>query len=372
MRTILHNTYSQIISTDNLLEAWKEFRLKKSNKPDVQGFEIKLMDNILALHRSLSQNRYRHGEYKEFTINDPKQRLIHKAKVRDRLLHHAVFRILYPFFDRIFIADSYSSRQGKGTHRAIKRFRIFANKVSANNTKTCWVLKSDIKKFFASIDHDILIKTLRSYIADNKTTGLLSEIVNSYGSTDNVGLPLGNLTSQLFVNIYLNELDQFIKHKLKVKHYIRYTDDFVILSTNKNELTNLAKTIGDYLETKLKLHLHPDKTSIRTLASGIDFLGYIIFPNHIILRTTTKKRMLARINKINLPSYLGLVEHCNGFELKDEIIKIAESKTAPAVFTEAEYSKRAGAAGRSRTDTLLRARDFESRVSTSSTTAAYY
>jgi RNA-directed DNA polymerase len=333
MKTVLHNTYSEIISTANLLEAWKEFRLKKSNKPDIQKFEIKLMDNILALHRSLSQNRYHHSGYKKFNINDPKQRLIHKAKVRDRLLHHAVFRILYPFFDRTFIADSYSSRQGKGTHKAIKRFRIFANKVSANNTKTCWVLKSDIKKFFASIDHDILIKILRSYIADDKTMNLLSEIINSYGSTANVGLPLGNLTSQLFVNIYLNELDQFIKHKLKVKYYIRYTDDFVILSTNKDELGILTKTIGDYLGTRLKLHLHPNKTSIKTLASGIDFLGYIIFPEHTILRTTTKKRMLARINKINLPSYLGLVKYCNGFELKSELIKITESKTASATTT---------------------------------------
>lgn len=309
-----------------MLSAWKEFQVRKSNKPDVQEFEIRLIDNILALHRSLLQNRYKHGGYKEFVIHDPKQRLIHKANVRDRLLHHAVFRVLYPFFDRTFIADSYSSRKGKGTHKALKRFRVFANKVSQNNTKTCWVLKCDIRKFFASIDHTILIELLKSYIKDNKTMNLLEEIISSHTSEGNIGLPLGNLTSQLFVNIYLNELDQFIKHKLKVRYYVRYADDFVILSNDKDYLIWTKQAIGNFLETYLKLDLHPKKTVIMTLASGVDFLGYIVFPKFVILRTKTKNRMLNRVIEKNLPSYLGVLKHCNGYELEKAVGEIVEKQ----------------------------------------------
>ena len=152
MKIVLHDCFSEIVSVDNLLEAWKEFEKGKKNKPDVQEFSLKLMDNILSLHSDLSQEKYRHGGYKSFIISDPKQRHIHKACVRDRLLHHAVYRQLYPFFNRTFVADSFSSRKGKGAHRATLRFRRFARKVSENNTKTCWILKGDIRKFFASID----------------------------------------------------------------------------------------------------------------------------------------------------------------------------------------------------------------------------
>lgn len=321
MKTVLHDVFSEIISVDNLLSAWKEFQIRKTGKPDVQEFEIKLMDNILSLHRSLMQKRYKHGEYKAFIIHDPKQRLIHKAPVRDRLLHHAVFRILYPFFDRTFIADSFSSRKDKGTHRALKRLRKFASKVSENNTKTCWVLKCDIRKFFASINHNILLEVLGQYIKDSDALWLLDRIISSHSSSQSgTGLPLGNLTSQLFVNIYLNEFDRFVKHKLKVKYYIRYADDFVVPSKDKEYLKEILKEMERFLEDKLKLSIHRNKTFIKSLASGIDFLGYIIFPNHIILRTKTKTRMLARVDKKNLPSYLGLLSHCNGYKLREKIV----------------------------------------------------
>ena len=219
---------------ENLLLAWKEFECGKKNRRDVQEFSLRLMDNIFSLHRDLSNHIYWHGPYQAFKINDPKPRDIHKAGVRDRLLHHAIYRILYPFFDKIFIADSYSCRIGKGTHKAVNRFRNFSYKVSKNNTWICWVLKCDIRKFFASIDHDILVGILRKYIFTENIIWLLEKIIESFSSEEKgAGLPLGNLTSQLFVNIYLNEFDQFAKHKLKAKCYIRYCDDFVILSENK-------------------------------------------------------------------------------------------------------------------------------------------
>jgi len=203
MKIQLVHTFEDIISTENLLGAWKEFLPGKRKKADVQEFQIHLMDNIFALHADLANGAYRHGGYEAFNISDPKPRNIHKATVRDRLLHHAIYRILYPFFDRTFIADSFSCRVDKGTHAALDRFRAFGYAVSKNNTRTCWVLKCDIKKFFGNI--------LESFSSGR----------------EGVGLPLGNLTPQLFVNIYMNEFDQFAKHRLKARHYIRYADDFV-------------------------------------------------------------------------------------------------------------------------------------------------
>ncbi len=173
MKIQLTHSFEDIISIENLLEAWKEFVNGKRNKKDVQEFSLRLMDNIFSLHCDLANHTYNHGGYQAFKINDPKLRDIHKATVRDRLLHHAIYRILYPFFDRTFISDSYSCRLEKGTHKAIKRFREFAYKVSKNNTKTCWVLKCDIKKFFANIDHEILMKILQEYIPDKNIIWLL-------------------------------------------------------------------------------------------------------------------------------------------------------------------------------------------------------
>src|SRR3989338_296920 len=156
MKIKLGHDFEEITSVENLLEAWREFVRGKRGKPDVQEFFLRLMDNIFLLHNDLRNHTYKHGAYQEFKINDPKPRDIHKASVRDRLLHHAIYRKLYPFFDRVFISDSFSCRDDKGTHKAMNRFRAFAYKVSQNNTKTCWVLKCNIQKFFASIDHDIL------------------------------------------------------------------------------------------------------------------------------------------------------------------------------------------------------------------------
>src|SRR3989338_49385 len=234
MKIQLTHKFEDIISIENLLEAWKEFVRGKRKKNDVQEFSFNLMDNILSLHQELSNRTYTHGGYQAFNISDPKPRNIHKASVKDRLLHHAIYRILYPFFDKIFISDSYSCRLNKGTHKAINRFHSFSSKVSQNNTKTCWVLKCDIRKFFANIDHLVLKNILANYISDRDILWLLGKVIYSFKVKPKTGLPLGNLTSQLLVNIYMNELDQFMKHKLKGRYYIRYADDFVILSENRN------------------------------------------------------------------------------------------------------------------------------------------
>jgi len=256
MKIQLIHKFEDIISIDNLLLAWKEFIKGKRNKKDVQVFSFYLMDNVLQLSRDLENHAYKHGGYQCFKINDPKTRTIHKAIVRDRLLHHAVCRILCPFFDKIFISDSFSCRTNKGTHKAINRFREFARIVSKNNTKTCWVLKCDIKKFFASINQHILVKILEQHTPDENVVNLLREIIFSFYSTEpGVGLPLGNLASQLFSNVYMNGLDQFMKHKLKEKYYIRYADDFVLLSQSKYEIMAVYSDVASFLNKRLKLKL---------------------------------------------------------------------------------------------------------------------
>ncbi|MFC1618061.1 reverse transcriptase/maturase family protein [Patescibacteria group bacterium] len=323
-KKFLHNYYD-IICLENLLLAWEEFLIGKTSKNDVQRFSRRLIDNIFDLHKCLADKNYCHGDYTDFFINDPKRRHIHKASVRDRLIHHAVYRQLYPFFDETFIADSYSCRVGKGTHRALNRFREFAYKVSCNNTKTCWILKCDIRKFFDNISHQILNMILEKYIPDKNIKWLLRNIINSYHTDDlaTKGLPLGNLTSQLLTNIYMNEFDQWVKHRLKVKFYLRYADDFVIMSRSKIYLQNLVLPIYLFLKEYLALSLHPKKVFIQTLASGVDFLGWVHFPDHRILRAATKQRAVSKIreNPANetLQSYLGLCRHGNAKQFAQKI-----------------------------------------------------
>ncbi|MEK9158227.1 MAG: reverse transcriptase/maturase family protein [Patescibacteria group bacterium] len=299
----------------------------KRNKIDVQEFSLSLMENILDLHRDLRERTYSHGPYQAFRINDPKPRQIHKSLVRDRLLHHAVYQKLYPFFDKTFITDSYSCRLEKGTHRAMNRFRKFAWKESRNHTRTVWVLKCDIRKFFENINHSILINIFKKYIPYTDIIWLLQNIIQSFSVVEDRGLPLGNLTSQLFVNIYMNEFDQWMKHHMKTKYYVRYADDFVVMSHNKEWLEELLPKIGEFLDDQLKLQLHSDKISVSTLASGVDFLGWVHFPNHRVLRTATKRRMIKKLSKSSsderLNSYLGLLSHGNAQKLKLRIKKKA-------------------------------------------------
>lgn len=329
-RIQLVHKYEDIISVDNLLCAWQEFVRCKKNKLDVSDFKRDLFSNIVELHNSLKDKTYRHGEYYQFKIHDPKERDIHKALVRDRLLHHAIYRKLYPFFDRTFISDSYSCRKEKGTHRGFYRFCEFAKRASLNQTKTVWVLKCDIRKFFASIDQYILFEIIGQYIPDQDIMQLIKEIVGSFHSRGvGIGLPLGNLTSQLFVNIYMNEFDQFIKHRLKAKYYIRYADDFVILSMDRDWLYSILGDISLFLRDKLHLTLHPNKVSIKTFASGIDFLGWTHFIDHRVLRTATKNRMFRKLNDNSkegtITSYLGLLSHGDTYKLAKKLPGIQSS-----------------------------------------------
>lgn len=298
-------------------------------------------ENFANLCKILQEKTYRPGSYTSFYVRDPKLRLIHKATVVDRVVHHIVSRELEPIFEPTFIAQSYSCRKNKGTHRGMLALQKMALKLSRNNARTCWALKLDIKKFFASVNHKILFEILKRKIKDADFLDLLWKIIDGFYSDRTIdlsnkkGIPIGNLTSQFFSNIYMNEFDQFVKHKLKVKHYLRYADDFVILSQSKDYLERLIPLIDQFLREKLDLELHPDKIVFRKFRSGIDFLGYIVFPYHIMPRTKTKKRLLRKIKaKVNefksgqiseekmnetIQSYLGYLGHANTYQFVKEL-----------------------------------------------------
>lgn len=332
--------FERINSPENLFQAWDEFRKGKSTRKDVQEFEWRLEQNIFALHRDLAAQHYRHEHYTAFTISDPKQRRIHKATVRDRILHHAVFSVLNPIFEPTFIAHSFSCRKGKGTHKAVTALEGMLRRVSRNATQPCFALKCDIHKFFASVDHTVLLQILSRKIKDEKVMKLLEEIIHSFAFVDpklceRKGIPIGNLTSQLFANVYMNELDQFMKQIMRLKHYIRYTDDFVVLSRSADNLQNLLPLIRSFLQQTLHLDLHPHKVTIRKYHQGIDFLGYILLPYHRLVRKRTKQRMIrtlhARIEQHkagdrcetridqSLQSYLGVLCHANTYRLRQDI-----------------------------------------------------
>lgn len=323
MRDIL--LYDALIAPERLFLAWEEFRLGKSGKRDVQLFARTLEDNLFRLEEALSRKTYRHGGYEAFWVHDPKRRHIHKAPVFDRVVHHLLYTYLYNLFDPTFIHDSYSCRLGKGTHKGVERLVVFTRKISQNYTRPCWALQFDIQRFFASADHIILKHLLRRKIQDENILWLLDEVTGSFHSEMGYGkgIPLGNLTSQVFANIYLHELDCFMKHTLKVHWYVRYADDGVVVSTSRKLLEDLIQPIENFLHTKLALTLHPRKVTIRKLSWGIDFLGYIVLPHYVLPRTKTKKRLMRRLKEqIDLvsfeqswASYCGYLKHSNSFDL---------------------------------------------------------
>jgi retron-type reverse transcriptase len=287
----------------------------------VQEFEFRLEDNLFDLHERLLNKIWRPDPYTAFYIRDPKLRHIHKATVRDRVFNQAVFRVVYPIFDHTFIFDSYSSRIGKGTHAGVERLAYFIRKFSKNYHRPLFALKCDVRKFFDTVSHDILFGLIECKVKNENTLNLINLILKSFETIAGTGLPLGNVTIQLFANIYLNELDQFMKHTLRIEGYVRYADDFVMLGDDRKSLFTLIPTIAEYLKTRLQLTLHPNKVSLRSINQGIDFLGYVIFPHHIILRIKTKRRIIKKVKRNNINSYFGMLMHCNGMKIREELLK---------------------------------------------------
>ena len=290
--------FEHITSVENLFQAWEEFKKGKVKKRDVIIFSLNLENNIFELRQKLVSTEWKSDGYASFSIKDPKPRSIHKASVRDRVFYQAVYRVLYGIFDSVFIYDSYSSRVGKGTHAGIKKLEVMLRKLSQNYTKPAFALKCDVKKFFDSIDHEIFRSLIGEKISCSRTIGLLKKVIDSFHKTPNKGLPLGNVTSQVFANVYMNPFDWYVKTQLGMKRYVRYCDDFVILSQNRNELVELIPKIQKFLADNLKLELHPDKILIYNFHQGIDFLGAVLLPHCTVPRTKTKNRIIKKSQKL--------------------------------------------------------------------------
>lgn len=293
-----HTMYDVLCSPENLFTAFLKARKDKTKRHYVQVFEKELDKNLKQLAYELRTQIYRPKPLTTFVVRDPKTRKISKSRFRDRIVHHALINVIGPILEKQFIYDSHANQFGKGTLKAVQRFDLFKRKVSRNNTRPCYVLKADIKHYFEEVDHAILLALINKHVKDSQVMWLVQQILANTPHLEvkrtlerrereresNVGMPLGNHTSQFFANVYLNELDQFVKHVLKAKYYIRYVDDFVVLSSSHTFLVECKKRIDTFLREKLRLRLHPEKSHILSLASGVPFLGYRIFYHHKILR----------------------------------------------------------------------------------------
>ncbi|HLC46537.1 MAG TPA: reverse transcriptase/maturase family protein [Candidatus Nanoarchaeia archaeon] len=293
----LRDLWQELCSYDNLFLAYTKARKHKTRKDYIIEFEKNLKDNLLLLRSELSLHCYDPKPLVNFTIHDPKMRKISKSDFRDRVIHHALCNIIEPIFEKTFIYDSYANRINKGALKAIDRFDRFKRKVTRNNTLRCYVLKADIRKYFDNIEHEILLSIIKKRIFDKRVIWLIRKILANPSSSDK-GMPLGNLTSQFFANVYLNELDYFVKHKLKARYYIRYVDDFVIFNTDAEILEDYKRQINLFLREKLDIELHPEKSKVLRLSERLTFLGFRIFYHHKLLKKSNMVRMKGRIEAL--------------------------------------------------------------------------
>ncbi len=288
------NLYGEIISLKNLILAYKKARKGKTKRNYVINFEENLAYNLKILHEELKNEIYLPKPLESFIIRDPKTRLISKSDFRDRIVHHALCNVIEPIFDKTFIYDSCANRKGKGTSFAIERFENFQRKVTCNFSKQVFCLKADIKHYFQSVDRKILLNLIKRKIKCGKTNRLIELILNNFQGQK--GMPLGNLTSQFFANLYLNELDYFVKFSLKAEYYIRYVDDFVILHKSKVQLQIWKEEISNFLRIYLKVELHPDKSKIISLSMGVDFVGFRHFYYFRLLRARNVRTFRSKLS----------------------------------------------------------------------------
>jgi retron-type reverse transcriptase len=312
----INNLYGKIISIENLELADSIARKGKAKQPGVISHDKNREDNIQKLHDMLMNKTYRTSEYTTFTIFEPKERIIFRLPYfPDRILHHAVMNILEHVFVSVFTTDSYSCIKGKGIHAAARAVKQALNDVE--NTRYC--LKLDVKKFYPSVDHATLKQLLRRKIKDNDLLWLLDEIIDSTS-----GLPIGNYLSQYFANFYLTYFDHWIKEEKRVHYYFRYADDLVILSDSKPYLHQLLAEIRAYLKDNLRLTVKGNYQVFPVSARGIDFVGYVFYHTHTLLRKTIKQnfaRMLKKNrNAKSIASYNGWAKHCNSKNLMKKLL----------------------------------------------------
>lgn len=332
--------FLKICDFENLLSAFYLSLKDNRDKPNIIDFDFHLESNLEKIRWELETNRYQPSFYKYFVVCDSKKRNIAAPAFRDRVVQHALVSAIEPLFEKRFIFDSYACRKNKGTHFGMKRLKKFLQAARTVNGKEAdiFVLKADIKRFFPSISWDILLHLVGKTIACPRTMGLIKKIITVHRPRpmkDRRGLPIGNLTSQLFANVYLNELDHFVKEKLKERWYGRYMDDFFIISADKNHLKIVKDEIQAFLAQNLKLTLHPDKTMIQNAKDGVCFVGYRIFYDHVLIRGSTLLRMQRKLKlrrrqcqsgkisreKYNqtISSFKGHLKHANAWKLQQTL-----------------------------------------------------
>lgn len=347
----LKNVFEQVVDYDNLYRAYLNARLCERYRYEVLNFSAHLEDNLVKLQKELIERTYTLGKYREFYIYEPKKRLIMAQPFKDRVVQWAIYQVLNPVFAQGYITDSYACIKERGTHKAVKRLHYWLRQVGKKPEKY-YFLKLDISKYFYRIDHDVLMGILKRKIRDDDMIFLLDKIVNSSETnfglppgkspgevkrSDRVsekGMPVGNLSSQMFANLYLNELDQYCKRTLGIHFYVRYMDDVIILHQDKDQLHEWKRIIDTFLKEKLQLDLN-EKTCIRPITLGVEFCGYKIWNTHIKLRKSTALKMKRNLKKLQkeyaagevtveeakqtISSYLGILKHCDSYSLKRTI-----------------------------------------------------
>lgn len=343
------NLYPQIIKFENILLASRQAQKGKRFRDNILEFNYNLETELIRLQQKLTDKTYQPGAYRTFHLTNPKSRLISAAPYRDRVVHHALCNIIVPIFERTFIADSYANRLGFGTHLALNKFTHFAR-----NSR--YVLQCDIRKYFPTIDHIILKELIRRKIKCPDTLWLIDtlidnsneqEIVIDYFPGDELltpitrrrGLPIGNLTSQFFANIYLNGFDHFVKEQLKISKYVRYVDDFALFSDDRELLADARLAIEEYL-AQLRLKIHPIKSQLFETKIGATFLGFRVFSDKIRVRNSNlhqARRRLKRLQtdyaqgkiereKVNqsIQSWFAHLEHGDTWQLRQQIFTSLE------------------------------------------------
>jgi retron-type reverse transcriptase len=341
------NLYPQVWDFENLLRAARQAQKGKRFTSGCRNFNLDLEKHLVRLQRELQNQSYRPGQYNHFRIYEPKKRLISAAPYEDRVVHHALVNVIEPFFERAMIADSYANRLGKGTHKAVDRFTQFAR-------KRRYVLKMDVVRYFPSLDHDLLRGAIAKKVKDKEILWLIGLILDSgltaeFGGSPNYfpgddlftplsrkrGLPIGNLTSQFFANVYLDGFDHYVKEDLGCKCYIRYMDDMVVFDDSKRHLHELRKTMLAELE-HLRLRVHLNKAQIWPVQKGTDWLGYRVYPTHRRVRKSNIKRFRGRLQvmaegycrgeielekvKASILSWLGHVKHADSYHLRQDVL----------------------------------------------------
>jgi len=319
------NLFAGICAFKNLLLAAKKAQRGKRFKKSTAAFNLELERNLLLLQSALRSGNYRMGRYRHFYVFDPKRRFISATPYSDRVVQHALCNVIEPIFDHAFVFDSYACRKEKGTHKAVSRFQQFARK----NT---YVLKCDVRNYFAAMDHVILLRMIRRKIKDADVLRLIEVII---ASSADPGIPIGNLSSQIFANLYLNEFDHYLKETIKCRHYLRYMDDLIVFDNDKPRLNKIKRAIGEYLNG-LKLELHPRKSQIYLTAGGVAFLGYKVFPTHRLVARQNIGRAKQRIKKYlwmlsakmigwpaitrSIRSWISYALHADSFKLRRRLL----------------------------------------------------